>query len=75
MNSRRFNISQAQVDDASKKRFGCRDRRANDGGPQLTHRPDLARQALNLPFDDISFANSAAIKVNATKLGIHTADV
>ena len=35
---------------------------------------DLTRKALNLPFEDLSFANFADSKVNATKPGIHTAD-
>jgi hypothetical protein len=35
---------------------------------------ELTRKALNLPFEDLSFANFADSKVNATKLGIHIAD-
>jgi len=35
---------------------------------------DLTRKVLNLPFDDLSFANFADSKVNATKLGIHKTD-
>ena len=35
---------------------------------------DLTRKALNLSFEDLSFANFADRKVNATKLGIHAAD-
>ena len=35
---------------------------------------DLTRKALNLPFEDLSFANVADRKVNATKPGIDTAD-
>ena len=57
----------------SKKRSG-RDCRPNYGGPELANRKDLTRKALNLPFEDPSFANSADIKVNATELGIHIAD-
>jgi hypothetical protein len=30
--------------------------------------------SINLPFQDLSFANSADIVVNATDPGIHTAD-
>jgi hypothetical protein len=35
---------------------------------------DLTRKALNLPFEDLSFANFADSKVHATELGIHIAD-
>jgi hypothetical protein len=50
------------------------DPRANYRGPELANIKDLTRKALNLPFEDLSFANSADIKVNATELGIHIAD-
>jgi hypothetical protein len=35
---------------------------------------DLMRTTLNLPFEDLSFANFADSEVNATELGIHIAD-
>jgi hypothetical protein len=35
---------------------------------------DLRRKALYLPFEELSFANFADGKVNAARLGIHTAD-
>lgn len=70
-------ISQAPVEGAlrahHKNDLAGRDRRANYSGPELGNMKDLTRKALNLPFEDISFANSADIKVNATELGIHIA--
>jgi adenylate cyclase class 2 len=35
---------------------------------------ERAREALNLPFQDISFANFEGIKINATDLGVDAAD-
>jgi len=63
MDIRRFNIkiSQAQVEGALRAH-------------KKTIWPDVTRIALNLPFEDLSFANFADSKVNATKLGIHIAD-
>jgi hypothetical protein len=46
----------------------------NYGGPELATIKDLARKALHLPFQDLSFANFTDIAVNATDLGIHLAD-
>jgi hypothetical protein len=42
--------------------------------PQIDHMKDLARKALELPFQDLSFANFANTAFNAIDLGIHTAD-
>ena len=46
----------------------------NYGGPKLANMKDLTRKALNLPFENLYFANFADSKVNVTKLGIHMAD-
>ena len=46
----------------------------NDVGPELATINDLARKALDLPFQELSFVNFTDIAVNATDPGIHTAD-
>ena len=46
----------------------------NYGGRELVPMKYQARKALNLPFQDLSSANFEDIAVNATDLGIQTAD-
>jgi len=75
----KIKISQTQVDDLheriKKNIWPAVIPGQNYGGPELAKIKDLARKALNLPFQDLSFANFADIAVNATDLGIHTAYV
>jgi len=74
----KIKISQSQVDDLheriEKTIWPAVISGQNYGGPELAKIKDLARKALHLPFEDLSFANFADSKVNATKPGIHTAD-
>lgn len=74
----RINISQSQLDDLQerikKTIWPAVIPGQNYGGPEFATMKDLAKKALNLPFQDLSFANLADIAVNATDLGIHTAD-
>jgi hypothetical protein len=80
MNIKQFNIKipQAQIDDLheciKKTIWPTVISGQNYGGPQIDNRQELARKALSLPFQDLFFANFADIVVNATDLGIHTAD-
>ena len=79
MNIRRFNIkiSQAQVEGAlrahKKTIWPAVITGQTMADQNLPSMKDLTRKALNLPFEDLSFANFADSKVNATKLGIHIA--
>ena len=46
----------------------------NYGNPGLATIKDLVRKALNLPFQDLSFANFTGMKFDASDLGANAAD-
>jgi hypothetical protein len=74
----RINISQSQLDDLheriKKTIWPAVIAGQNYGGPEPATIKDLARKALNLPFQDLSLANFTAMKIDASDLGVNAAD-